>query len=64
MFQFLHILLSTHYFLFLIVVILFFKKTLAMLHGMWDLSSLTSNSTHAPVVEVWGFNRWTAWEAQ
>ena len=32
---------------------------MAVLCGMWDLSSLTSDQTCAPVVEVWCLNHWT-----
>ena len=31
-------------------------------HGMWDLSSLTRDQTHAPKVEAQSLNHWTTRE--
>ena len=41
----------------------FFFFFLALPHGMWDLSSLTRDRTHAPCIgSVWSLNHWTARE--
>ena len=32
----------------------------AMLCGKWDLSSPTKDYTHAPALEAWSLNHWTA----
>ena len=32
----------------------------SVLHGLRDLSSQTRDGTHAPTVEVWSLNHWTA----
>ena len=45
-----------------IYFILFFSF-LTALRGMWDLSSLTRNQTHAPCVGRWSLNQWTTREA-
>ena len=35
---------------------------LAVLHGMWDLSSLTGDQTCAPALEAWNLKYWTTRE--
>ena len=35
---------------------------LAVLHGMWDLSSLPRNQTHIPLLEAQSLNHWTTRE--
>ena len=35
---------------------------LAVLHGIWDLSSLTREQTLAPPVEAWNLNHWASRE--
>ena len=44
-------------------IISFFFNFLAMLQGMWDLSSLTRDQTHVPAVEVRSLNHWTPGKA-
>ena len=39
----------------IIIIILFFT----MLHGLWDLSSLTKDRTCVPAVEVLSLHHWT-----
>lgn len=45
-----------------VFVVFFFFNFLALLCGMQDLSSLTSDGTSAPAVEVWSVNCWTTGE--
>ena len=47
--------------LFLIFFVSFFYF-LAMLRGMWDLSSPTRDRTCALALEAWSLNHWTARE--
>ena len=44
------------------ILLLLFFKLLATLCSMWDLSSPTRDQTHAPAVEAWRLNHWTARE--
>ena len=39
-----------------------FFFSLALWHGMWDLSSLTRERTLNPCMEEWCLNHWTARE--
>lgn len=42
--------------------VFFFFHFLAILQGVWDLSSATRDRTHTLVLEVWTVNPWTTRE--